>query len=220
MKAVVQRNPLGQQVYDILLDDIEQGRYEPDRHIAEAEVCSRLHVSRTPVREALFKLEQRGLVISRPNQGFFVAPNSRQQVIEHYPILGALEALALRSSPEWHNTDIRKLESINRRIIRKGAGPASRLKADQAFHEALVARCGNPSLVRMIDAARAEIRRWDGGARRGMVDPEKGYQEHAHIISGLDAGDPDVAARLLEAHWNSGIETVTKWIAEQESRDE
>lgn len=213
MAAVIDRRRLGERIYEILLEEVEQGRYPPGHHLAEAEICSRLKVSRTPVREALFKLEQRGLLVSRPNQGFFVAPCSSRQVMEHYPILGVLEALAVRSTAAWPKSELRRLESINRRLIRKGSGPSSRFEADLEFHQGLVGRCGNPALLGMIETARTAIRRWDGGRRRGLANPEKAYQEHDHIISRLAAGELESAARQLEAHWKSGVKTVTDWIA-------
>ena len=220
MNSNIERRRLGEQVYEVLLEELEQGKHEPDYHIVESEICSRLQVSRTPVREALYRLEQRGLLVSRPNQGFFVAPTSSQQVIEYYPVLGALEALAVRSSPVWTKTDIRRLESINRRVIRKGTSSTSLFNADLAFHQYLVGRCDNPALLQMIETARTEIRRWDGGSRRGMVKPEKAFQEHAHVISRLKAGDHEKAAQHVEEHWNSGVETVTEWIAKRESENE
>ncbi len=216
----IERNRLGDQVFDILLEEIEQGKHQPDEHIGEAKICAELQVSRTPVREALFRLEQQGFLVSRPNQGFFVAAASKQLVAESYPVLGALEALAIRLSPPLNKTAIRKLESANKRIIRKNASAQQLFSADMDFHNIMISQCGNRSLLKMIASAKSSIGRWDGGKRRGMADPERAYLEHAHVISRLREGNHDSAASLIESHWNRGIETVTGWIEnEQQAGD-
>ena len=84
------------QVRDALRAMILDGQIRSSSRIEEVDIGESLGVSRTPVREALIALEQEGLVRSRPNRGFIVAPADADLVSEAFPVLGALEAAALR----------------------------------------------------------------------------------------------------------------------------
>jgi DNA-binding GntR family transcriptional regulator len=83
MKPIqIERRRLGEQVFELLREDIIQDQHPSGKHLSEIEICAAMQVSRTPVREALFKLEQEGLLISRPNQGFFVAAQSHSIIMK------------------------------------------------------------------------------------------------------------------------------------------
>jgi DNA-binding GntR family transcriptional regulator len=211
----IERRRLGEQIFEVLSDEIIRGKHPAGKHLSEIEICSAMQVSRTPVREALFKLEQDGLVISRPNQGFYVASQSKQKVEESYTILAAMEALAVRTSAPFESNDIRRLEALNRRIQGDQGSRSSQFAADRDFHRQLIGKCPNASLLKLIETLKSEIERWDGGKRRGMAEPEKAGREHEQIIEYLRAGNSEGAAKVLEEHWQQGIQTVSSWIDEQ-----
>ena len=211
----IERRRLGEQIFEVLSAEIIKGLHPAGKHLSEIEICSAMQVSRTPVREALFKLEQEGLLVSRPNQGFFVAAQSKQKVEESYPILAAMEALAVRTSTPFTSDQLRQLETLNRRIQNGKGSLRGQFVADHDFHRRLIANCPNASLLSLIETLKAEIERWDGGKQRGMAKPGLAGQEHAEIIEFLRAGDMEAAAKLLEQHWQEGIRTVSSWIDEQ-----
>lgn len=95
---MIERSSLRTQVGDVVRKWITEGKLRPGIRIQEPKMAAQLGVSRTPLREALFQLERDGLVRSDPGKGFRVVPISVAMIREAYPILGALERLALHSS--------------------------------------------------------------------------------------------------------------------------
>ncbi len=206
----IERRRLGQQVLALLTDKIMDGSYEAGFHLSEIHLCRELAVSRTPVREALFKLEEKGLVVSHPNRGFFVASHDPAKVLELYPVLANLEVMALTLSEAPSEKDIKALAKINQQINRP---PSSKqFQLDKDFHALLISSCPNKELLAIIAESNEKVSRFDGGLKRGLANPELAYREHLTIIDAVKAGDMGLAAKRLIVHWNSGIETVTQWI--------
>ena len=212
----IQRQRLGDKVYEALLEQVSGGQYIAGAHLNEAALCGELGVSRTPVREALFRLEAEGLVISHPNRGFFIPPLLKDAVLNRYPILAALEALALKTSPPFPEKQIIHLKLINRDLERASGGNPLLYQLDTDFHQNLINTCPNAELLSLIETLKARTRRFDGGARRGLADRVLAHREHLEIIASLETGTNAKAAVLLEKHWLGGIKTVTNWIAKEE----
>src|SRR5215469_11142131 len=92
------RAPMRADLHRTLLDRIVRGELAPGARIKELQISEELGVSRTPLREALLRLEREGFVRSELARGFSVEPLSAREIRESYPIIAALEALAMRSS--------------------------------------------------------------------------------------------------------------------------
>ena len=213
----IERRRLGEQVADVLGKQIAGGKYPAGMHLSEIHLCTELGVSRTPVREALFKLEEKGLVISHPNRGFFIAPLRKHTVREHYPILAALDALALRTSRKFTADEVAALEALNARMAKSGKSAPEMYQLDLDFHDNLINKCENRQLLSLIETLKAQTRRYDGGYKRGLADRKRAHREHVKIIAAIKTGNNEKAAALLEKHWLGGIETVTGWIDSQET---
>lgn len=166
----IERRRLGEQVVEILTRQILEGVYPAGMHLSELNLCTELGVSRTPVREALFKLEEKGLVISEPNRGFFIAPLRKKTVREHYPILAALDALALRTSRKFTEDEVAELERMNAKMAKPGGRAPEMYQLDLDFHENLINKCENRQLLSLIDTLKGQTRRYDGGYKRGLAN--------------------------------------------------
>jgi len=218
-KAIETRR-LGQQVQEVMTTKILEGAYPAGMHLSEINLCTELGVSRTPVREALFKLEEKGLVISHPNRGFFISRQDPSVVVELYPVLASLEALALKTSGRFDASEINQLKKINEKMANKKLKAPALFQMDLDFHEFLVSKCSNGRLLGIIRETKERVRRFDGGYKRGLADQDRAVREHEAIIEALSKGQNNKAARLLEAHWTTGMKTVTKWIDSQDSEGE
>ncbi len=196
---------------------ILDGQLRSSSRIEEVEIGERLGVSRTPVREALIALEQEGLVRSRPNRGFIVAPADAALVSEAFPVLGALEAAALRLSGSKLQTAIPDIESLISDLARSTGG-AEQYRLDHAFHECLTNRCGNQRLLALLDAERTRARRFDGFIDRGTADREGTGRHHRKIVAEIRKRNYDGAAAALIEHWDWGKEVVLKWFRQKHSR--
>jgi DNA-binding GntR family transcriptional regulator len=202
------------EVCDALRDMILSGDIRPDGRMEEIELSARLGVSRTPVREALIALEQEGLVASRPNRGFLVLPIDADLVRETYPVLGALEAAAVRLGGERLKEAVPRLRELNRKLATE-RNRARQHELDHAFHALLTGASGNARLASLLRAEWNRARRFDGAHERGMADQDGSCAQHEEIIVAIEAGRFEAAGRSLDEHWRRGIEVVVKWLNEK-----
>ena len=149
---------LTDQVYTVLRDRILAGQVCPGEFIREQEVSDAAGVSRTPVREALGRLASEGFLERIAHRGFRVPEESINDLLELYPILGTLEALAGRGSfPRLDEADIVELHEINRDYAAAADGENHRAGIDlnDRFHHMLSRRAENGHLESMLDDLRA-----------------------------------------------------------------
>ena len=135
-------------IYEILLGEIIEGALAPGTRLVESRLAERLGVSRTPVREALFRLHQEGFVLTSAGRGFSVEPLDDKEARELFPILSALEGLALSMAGPLLALDVEALREANRVLAPLAQRPWEAIGADTAFHELLVQRCPTPASSR------------------------------------------------------------------------
>ncbi len=202
---------------------IAAGELPPVERLKEVELARRLGVSRTPLREALLVLERDGLVVSEVNKGFRVADLSETRVRELFPLIGALEAEAIRSGGDGLRARGRELLAINGELRRltgsRAPAPKARLhELDRRFHEVLAAACPNAMLLELLQRLRMQAQRFDGGAARGLASPERSIRDHDRIARAVIAGKLAEAATLVQDHRRTGVEIVVAWLRERQPR--
>ena len=145
-------------VYDQLRALILSDEFGPDTMLVETALATRLGVSRTPIREALRRLEQDGLV-ERTSRGTRVVERSPEQILEIYELRILLEGQAARTAAERATSlDINRLRAIHEQML--AAGPdddEDRVRLNRLFHEALWAASHNGTLVEVIDRLIAHL---------------------------------------------------------------
>jgi DNA-binding GntR family transcriptional regulator len=211
-------------VYARLRDLIVQGSLAPGSRIVETEIASRLGVSRTPVREALQRLQQEGFVMGAPGaqqSRLTVAPLTRDDVHELLDVVGALEGVGARRSallePNDRRALARELRSLNQEFARAGrAAPVdhSRLyDADERLHRRIVQAGVGPRLLALHDAVKPQAERYIRmyismltGDIRSSVD------EHDAIIDAIEEGRDADAQRAVEVNWQHAAERLGKVI--------
>lgn len=141
-------------IADMLRERIIDGYFAPGQQVNEAQVSSQLNLSRGPVREALQRLSQEGLLVSKPNRGVFVVELTADDVDEIYGAreiieLGAAELITKQSDAKRRRT-ARKLTKIALKLTEAAAAEEWRevLKLDLEFHTTLVSESGNSRLLR------------------------------------------------------------------------
>jgi DNA-binding GntR family transcriptional regulator len=195
---------------------IVDGSLPPGARLEETEVSQQLGVSRTPLREALIALEEKGLVQSTPNKGFSVAPVNERLVREVYPILAALEAAAVRAAGARLLDSATRLRAINDRLAREQR-KQRQYRLDAEFHHLLIVDCGNPRLISLIEQHWAHAQRFNGAHERGTADRAGSCRQHGEIIEAVEAERWEEAAQLVTQHWADGIQVVIKWLRERPS---
>ena len=193
-----------------------KGDLLPGNRLQDVLLAAELGVSRTPVREALLRLEREGLVESDPNRGFFVAPLSRQEVLDTYPIVWALECLALDSCAPLSPPQIQALRHINAEMAAGTADPLHRQELDLRWHQTLLESCPNQRLKEFLAALKQIVRRYECVY---MTDPalvRRSVRDHAEILEAVVKKKPKLAGQLLERNWRAGMESVLTQLPERQ----
>jgi DNA-binding GntR family transcriptional regulator len=196
--------PLVEAVYRTIRDAICDGRLEPNRKLAQIPLAEHLGISRTPVRDALQRLAQEGLVRTVSWRGFVVSEFSAREVLGVYEVRVALEPLAVGQAVGGHTRmQLAQLVDYCDETDRTPVEDVARLyDLNYRFHAQLVAPAGNGVLVRLLDQLwqmPASLRVFHAQASSGIALKESG-PEHRGIVAALERGDRDAAVRLTRAH--------------------
>lgn len=192
-----------QLVRDQLEDDIVNGRMQPGEQVQIEQLMERFSVSRTPVREALQKLEASGLVVVQPKCGTFVAEVGIPQLIQMFEVMAELEALcarlaALRATPAVLAHVQVALQACEAECAAQQSN--AYYYANEQFHQIIYQACGNPFLVQQTMALKNRLkpyRRLQLQLRNRMA---QSLQEHRDIARALEQGDAEAAACAARAH--------------------
>ncbi len=192
-------------VYDQLRSDIEAFRLVPGDRFTEHEISERLQVSRTPVRQALFRLQQEGWVEVQFRSGWRVLPFDFERFDQLYELRKVLETAAVhRLCAGGAGVDERQLAQLSAIWLvpaaQRSADPAQVSAWDEAFHCTLVAAAGNSEMARVhreVTERIRIIRRLDFTQPVRITDT---YDEHAKILRAINRKRVDQATMLLGAH--------------------
>ena len=205
-------------------DLIVEGRMAPGTWIVEGELCERLHMSRTPVRGALYLLQREGYVIEQRNgrkSRMIVAPVTKDDACDLYPIIGRVEGLAGRRAAALPTDERKKLagelKKINDRLARIAQdrtlnGPEI-FELDHSFHQLIVEVGSGRRLNALHRAIEPQTERyWRLYASSIINELHVSVDEHGEIIAALLAGDPDRLEKALVANWENGCMRLAKVI--------
>jgi DNA-binding GntR family transcriptional regulator len=189
--------------YQQLRDAIVSGELAPGERLRDPELEEWLGVSRTPIREAIGRLEATGLVHTRRAKETIVAPLDARDAFAAQRIASSLHELAVRDAvPLLTESDLDDMRTANARFaaaLREGEVDAA-LAADDDFHAVAVRASANPLLPGLLEQVtpllrRLERMRFSGLAGRGSVG------DHDRIIAACARGDAEVAAGLTRENW-------------------
>lgn len=192
------------QVYQGIIGMIAAREFRPGQRLPAATLAQRLGVSRTPVREALKRLAEQGVVTVIPNIGARLASPTRSEVECAYEVRAHLEAMAARKAAvKATPVDIARLEEciLREKEERLPRDPEEQLEDGLTFHRLLSRASGNPVLVETLEGIFARTSAYD--LLYPMEDIEewkRSTAEHGDILEALRAGDPDLAERLIRDH--------------------
>ncbi|MCS0635302.1 GntR family transcriptional regulator [Streptomyces sp. LP05-1] len=206
-RAAGKRPPAADRVYSHIKQAVLDRRYEGGTLLTEGELAEAVGVSRTPVREALLKLEMEGLLKLYPKKGALVLAVSAQEIadvvetrllVERFAVHKAVQDSA--PAPERLLSRLAELLDEQRRHAEAGDLAAVSL-ADRSFHAEIVAHAGNQILARLYDQLRDRQLRMGVAVMEAHPDRiAKNITEHAEILAALRAGDADAAADCVHRH--------------------
>jgi DNA-binding GntR family transcriptional regulator len=205
------RRSLGTDVYGAIWDRLATRELQPGERLSDLRLSRELGVSRTPVREALHRLVQDGVVDYYPNRGFFVAKFSGRDVGEIFDLRAALETLALRTMAERiAGIDTSEQENALERVAtalaaaRDGKDTSEAatafLEMDQGFHQWLIDGSGNQRLATMTNGLWGQIAIFQRAGTHVPGWMEIALHQHRDILAHLREGNAEAATRALEHH--------------------
>lgn len=206
---LLDRAPAATRIADVLRERIAAGLAAPGSRIVELEVARELGVSRSPVREALLRLSEEGLVAILPYRGAIVVPLQRRRLVELTEFRLALERFALERLVE--RGDKRALVRLRAHVaaIRRAVESGDRrhiADEDLAMHRTLVASAENALLERAYEGLLAQIRLYIGVTSARYERAEELAEEHEAILAEVERRDAPAARALLDAHVLHGFD--------------
>ena len=205
----IERHSVASQVYSSLRSRILSGKFPQGERVVEAAIAKSLGVSRAPVREAVNRLTEAGLLENRTHFGPSVVHMDMDKIRQLYAVRNAIEALAIRAVALKHTAaDIRKLrEFIDVMTVHARAGDLRGLSdAELDFHEALWQMAGNQYVEKVASLLFDHLRlalTIDNAGYDSLVDVAR---EHEALIDAIEAGDPDRASEVLTIHIMASLE--------------
>lgn len=203
--GIHKRSLLRNDVYESIRDAIVDGTFAPGERLRDPELEAWLGVSRTPIREALLRLERAGLIISQPGRATIVAPLDPGSTVNAQQVVAAMHELAARLAvPELDQDRLAAMvganASFSAALDRDDADAA--LTADDQFHAVLVGASRNAMIPLVLEQAmpvlrRSEFQRFSSDAARHSVTA------HARIIQLASVGDAEGAALATRENWLS-----------------
>jgi len=218
LQVLQERKPLGQHVFDNLKQAIIRGNIAPGEWLVESHIAEMLGISRTPVREAIHKLERERLIERQPRGGFIVLGLNRDDIEETFGIRSVLEGYAAslatsRHQPKELRALEKKIEEFQLNLDKRRMDVLPEINTE--FHELLYDLSKSPRLIHMINGLRDQIYRF----RQMILKDEKlanvSNEDHIQMLKYMRQRDADKVERLVREHILRGRDVVLQDFGQQ-----
>jgi len=219
-EAVIHSYTRADEAFDCLQTAIVKGDLSPGEKIGEVELCSRFNLTRGPLREALGRLESRGLLVRRPHAGVKVVSVSMDELMELYRIREVMEGLAARQAAERMTDDeIAGLYTTldgHETMIEKAHGQAYyQAEGDYDFHHRIATGSRNAKLAQMLlGDLYYMVRMYRYRLSTASGRPHMALGEHRRIVEAIAQRDGELAEFLMKRHINAARQNIEKKIQE------
>ena len=210
--------PLGEVVYVALREAIITNQFKSGERLMETELADEMMVSRTPVREAVRKLQSEGYVLMLPRKGTYVTSLSMQDVNDVFEIRGALESMAAASAARKASDE--EIAGIRRFIEEEealwdGADFARTIRSDVQFHAMVYKASKNAKVENLINDLREQTQRLRSSTLSRPGRLRFALEEHKRILEAIEARDPAAAREASVAHVGRSKEVMLELLRNQ-----
>lgn len=211
--------PIRKRVYDDLRSAILSGRLNPAERLTEEHLAETLGVSRTPVREALNKLESEGLIKALETRGFIVSTDSPEEVEELFEIRAILEGYTLRLISK--DIDKKKLALLNGMIEKAERALETRqmnevFECNTLFHDTLHGMVNHKKqLCRLLVNMRENVLRYRRDTLHSPEGTRRTIDGHRRILLALSLNDPDLCEKTMREHINEAKEDALRTLSKE-----
>ena len=212
--------PLREIVFETLREAIINGTLEPGERMMEIQLAEEMGVSRTPVREAIRKLELEGFVVMIPRKGAYVASISIKDIADVFEIRTALESLAAGLAAERITDE--EMEQLERHLVKisecgEGNDIPALIEADTEFHDTLYRASRNERLVQIVSNLREQIQRFRTTSLSTPGRLKFAMEEHKKIVEAISERNIELAQNLAREHIENAENSILN--AMQEGKD-
>jgi DNA-binding GntR family transcriptional regulator len=210
MSIVVQT--LSEQIFSLVRDRIISGRIPVDAAIRQDALAAELGVSKIPLREALARLEQEGLLVSQANRGFFVRPLDADEVEEVYALRLKLEPDAVGDAAKIATDADRKAarEALDALDIAANTDKTQVGKLNRAFHMSLVRPLHRQVTLQIIERLNIICERYVGKHLEPAGRDDRAHNEHLALLDLWSAGKSEEASALMHQHIAMTLDDLRK----------
>jgi len=197
-----------EEVYNKLLKWITEGDLHPEEKLLDKEVAENLGVSRTPVREAFRRLEDKGLLETSAGCWTRVSPMSQNEANRIYPIIAKLEELVVSLSiNKLTDADFNQLDKANKTLASTITlnQPVKASQADYHFHEILIEKSNNPYLIDILEDLKLKFRRLEVYYFGGCITASDSVHEHEQLVGALRERNSESAQKLIKLNWDNSM---------------
>lgn len=195
--------PLREIVFETLREAIINAVLKPGERLMEIQLAEEMGVSRTPVREAIRKLELEGFVVMVPRKGAYVAGISIKDIADVFEIRAAMEGLAAGLAAERITEE--ELEQLERILVKIGECVQNNdleklIEVDTEFHDTLYKACRNERLVQIVSNLREQIQRARTASLSTPGRSKYALEEHKKIVEAVSERNVELAQMLAREH--------------------
>lgn len=211
MEERLQRTFVRDEAYLQLRKWIVNGTLKAGCKLKDKELAEKLGVSRTPIREALLRLEDEGLVQSKPNSSTNVSPIDLEGSFHLYSIVWSLEKLALTQAyAALTDEHIKTMEEVNKGLLKhlKSKNLESALIADNDFHSVYIRLSKNKELEKILSEIKQKLNRLELYYFEKAQNSHLSYDEHEQIIEALKGKDLSAALNAIEHNWKASLSRI------------
>ena len=213
--------PLRDVVFNTLRQAILRGEFKPGERLMEIQLANKLGVSRTPIREAIRKLELEGLVIMIPRKGAEVADITEKSLRDVLEVRKALEELAVQLACEKiTQEELEELEKAGenfKKVLKRSKDITEVAEADVRFHDVIYMATDNQKLIHLLNKLREQMYRYRVEyLKREEAHPQL-IAEHAAIIEHISKGEKKAATDIMCKHIDNQVTTVIDVIRTKQS---
>ncbi len=205
--------PLRDVVFETLKEAILTGKFEPKERLMEIKLADQLGVSRTPVREAIRKLELEGLVIMEPRKGAYVSDISFKDIIDTLEVREALETFAVKLAIEKNTVEeLSEIETLNKSFKKSYVNKdiEKMVEFDTKFHSEILKLSDNSKLISFMEELNEIMQRFRLIFFNETYNPERIDEEHQEVMKALKNKDVEKAQEAMRQHLCTLREDIKK----------
>lgn len=199
--------PQQKDAYELILEAIDVGLYVPGDRLVESELAARFGVSRTPIREALQRLETQSL-LTRDGRSLIVSSLNHNQLAELYAVRGELEGLAARlAARHASEEEVRVLRAMLEEDRALVDNPQAMARANKRFHRQIHLASHNRYLVQQLELVHRTMALMATTSLAAEGRAANALTEHEKIVRAIEQGDGDAASAAIKDHISLAYET-------------